>query len=165
MRKLTIAVLSMCFATIATAAYYEQQTNSLIGKIYRAEHAAVAAIEQRNAIIDATRSVAGVDGTVWARQFTVTAYTQYSSAYGRWNTGYTSVGVFAHPKKRIVAVDPRVIPYYSWVWIEGLGWYQALDKGGAIKGYKLDLLIENSEKARQFGRKDLYVIVVPPKSY
>jgi 3D (Asp-Asp-Asp) domain-containing protein len=68
----------------------------------------------------------------------------------------------ADPKARIVAVDPKLIPYGSWVWIDGLGWYQAQDCGSAIKGFRLDLLTETERDAMQFGKQDRFVIVVPP---
>ena len=37
----------------------------------------------------------------------------------------------------IIAVDPTLIPYGSWVWIEGLGWYRAEDCGAAAIGILL----------------------------
>lgn len=46
---------------------------------------------------------------------------------------------------RTIAVDPRVIPLGSWVWIdvEGEGWkrFHAEDTGGAVKGNKIDVYI------------------------
>lgn len=54
---------------------------------------------------------------------------------------------------RTIAVDPSVIPYYSHVRIEGLDCeYVAEDCGGAIKGKKIDVLVDNCEVARQMGR-------------
>jgi len=48
------------------------------------------------------------------------------------------------------------------VWIEGLGWYRAEDCGGAIKGFRLDLLVATEKEAAQFGKQVRFVIVVPP---
>jgi len=48
------------------------------------------------------------------------------------------------------------------VWIEGLGWYRAEDCGGAIKGFRLDLLVATEKEAMQFGKQVRFVIVVPP---
>jgi 3D (Asp-Asp-Asp) domain-containing protein len=68
----------------------------------------------------------------------------------------------ADPDARIVAVDPKLIPYGSSVWIEKLGWYRAEDCGSAIKGYRLDVLIGTTREAMEFGKQDRFVIVVPP---
>ena len=39
-----------------------------------------------------------------------------------------------------VAVDPRIIPLRSTIYIDGVGKRKALDTGGAIKGYHIDVL-------------------------
>jgi 3D (Asp-Asp-Asp) domain-containing protein len=67
----------------------------------------------------------------------------------------------ADPDARIIAVDPTLIPYGSWVWIEGLGWYRAEDCGGAIKGFRIDVLTATESDAMRFGRQDRFAIVVP----
>ena len=81
--------------------------------------------------------------------------------------GFTAEGwlgqyLVVYPKSRIVAVDPKLIPYGSWLWIEGIGWYQAQDCGAAIKGFRLDLLTATQEDAMSFGKQARFVIVVPP---
>ena len=48
------------------------------------------------------------------------------------------------------------------MWIEGLGWYRAEDCGGAIKGFRLDLLVATEKEATQFGKQERFVLVVPP---
>lgn len=71
-------------------------------------------------------------------------------------TGITATGMDvrdASKDHRIVAVDPKIIPLYSIIEIKGHGYYQAMDKGGAIKGYKVDVLMQTHEQAIQFGRK------------
>ena len=47
------------------------------------------------------------------------------------------------------------------MWIEGLGWFQAEDCGGAIKGLRLDVLTATSKDAFAFGRQTRFAIVVP----
>lgn len=62
---------------------------------------------------------------------------------------------------RVIATDPRVIPMYSIVEIEGLsGRFIALDTGGWIKGNKIDVLVESTNDAKAFGRKNLKVNVI-----
>jgi len=91
----------------------------------------------------------------------VTKYLPRSPLYGKFNDGLTSTLWKADPKSRIVAVDPKLIPYGSWVWVEGLGWYRAQDCGAAIKGFRLDLLTATQRDAMAFGKQDRFVIVVP----
>ena len=57
-----------------------------------------------------------------------------------------------------VAVDPKVIPLGSILYIEFPepfsymnGYYRAQDIGGAIKGYKLDVFISDVKKMKEFG--------------
>jgi len=113
-------------------------------------------------ILAATEQAPSVGTKSWGRRFTVTKYLPRDPAYGKFNTGYTATLIKADPAKRIVAVDPKLIPYGSWLWIEGLGWYRAEDCGGAIKGFRLDLLTATEQDAMAFGKQDRFVIVVPP---
>jgi len=100
----------------------------------------------------------------WNGQFTITMYTAYAPAYGKTNDGWTSTMMRADPRLRIVAVDPKLIPYHSRVWIEGLGWYNAEDCGGAIKGFHLDVMAYNRREAFSWGRRARRVVVIPPSA-
>lgn len=65
------------------------------------------------------------------------------------------------PKEgRTIAVDPKVIPYGTLVYIEGYGYYIAEDTGGAIKGNRIDIFINDHNKAMQLGRKTANVWVL-----
>jgi len=121
---------------------------------------AALARSQQN-ILTATEKAPSVGTKSWGRRFTVTKYLPRDPAYGKFNTGYTSTLWKADPKSRIVAVDPKLIPYGSWVWVEGLGWYRAQDCGSAIKGFRLDLLTATERDAMTFGKQNRFVIVVP----
>lgn len=73
---------------------------------------------------------------------------------------------------RSVAVDPKLIPLGSWVYIEAYrgagsddGWFYAMDTGGAIKGRHIDVYTPPPLSASATGQKRrLKVYVVPPKS-
>ncbi|MCF8565384.1 3D domain-containing protein [Alicyclobacillus tolerans] len=54
---------------------------------------------------------------------------------------------------RTVAVDPRVIPIGTPIYIEGLGWRLAEDTGGAVKGRHIDVLLNSEREAYRFGVK------------
>jgi len=59
-----------------------------------------------------------------------------------------------------VAVDPRVIPLGSLVYVEGYGFAIASDIGGAIKGNRIDLCMPTRAQAYQFGRRKVKVHVL-----
>ncbi len=112
-------------------------------------------------MLSATEHAPSVGTKSWGRRFTITKYLPRSPAYGKTNDGLTATMTKADPDARIIAVDPKLIPYGSWVWIEGLGWYRAEDCGGAIKGFRIDVLTATESDAMNFGRQDLFAIVVP----
>ncbi|WP_300380035.1 3D domain-containing protein [Clostridium sp.] len=64
-----------------------------------------------------------------------------------------------------VAVDPRVIPLGSLVYVEGYGRAIAADTGGAIKGNIIDVYVNSNEEAlNNWGRKynvPVYVLAYP----
>lgn len=60
----------------------------------------------------------------------------------------------------LVAVDPKVIPLGTRLYIEGYGYAIADDIGRAIKGARVDLAYENRKDALKFGRKKVNVLVL-----
>lgn len=78
--------------------------------------------------------------------------------------GMTASGTRARPG--VVAVDPRVIPLGTKLYIESLdgtpdyGYASAEDTGGAIKGKKVDLFFESSTAVRNFGRRKVRVHIL-----
>lgn len=60
----------------------------------------------------------------------------------------------------VVASDWSVIPPFSIIEVEGYGQYIVIDKGGAIKGKKLDLLTTSEVKSNEYGRQHLNVKVL-----
>ena len=59
----------------------------------------------------------------------------------------------------IIAVDPRVIPLGSIVFVEGYGMAIAADTGGAIKGKRIDLCYSSRSQAMEYGRKKVKIHV------
>ena len=68
----------------------------------------------------------------------------------------------------VIAVDPKVIPLGSRVYIEssdgGKSWVYgfavAADTGGAIKGNKIDLCYNTRAECLQFGRRSATVYIL-----
>ncbi|AXI00715.1 DUF348 domain-containing protein [Sporosarcina sp. PTS2304] len=88
-----------------------------------------------------------------------------ASAYTAYCTGCsgitaTGVNLRANPNMKLIAVDPRVIPLGSKVWVEGYGYAIAGDTGGAIKGNRIDLHMPTKEAAYQFGRRQVKIKVI-----
>src|SRR2546428_8223285 len=72
-------------------------------------------------ILSATEQTPLLGTKSWGRRFTVTNYIPRSPKYGKFNDGLTATLAKAEPSARLVAGDPALIPYDSWVVIDGLG--------------------------------------------
>lgn len=79
--------------------------------------------------------------------------------------GITATGMKA--KKGIIAVDPKVIPLHTKMYVEILdkntpdyGFCMAGDVGGAIKGNKIDLYYDSQEYVDRFGVKKARVYIL-----
>ena len=94
---------------------------------------------------------------------TVTAYSPDERSCGVHADGQTATlhSVFTN-NMRLVAADTRILPFGSMVSIPGYDRGRVvpvLDRGGAIKGHRLDLLFPTHEEARRWGVKRVPVIV------
>lgn len=93
----------------------------------------------------------------FSRVFEITAYTHTGNP--------TRTGVM--PKVGHVAVDPRVIPLNSTIFIDFSGrwnhldgFYKATDTGGVILGDIVDIFMDTEEEAIRFGRRRARVYLV-----
>jgi len=72
------------------------------------------------------------------------------------------------PRHGIIAA-PKNIPFGTRLYVPGYGWGTVEDRGGAIKGNKIDLFFEDDrgkpgsghKKALKWGRKNVRVTLVP----
>lgn len=87
-----------------------------------------------------------------------TAYSDSIYSCGKWVGNLTSIGL--KPVKGVVAVDPRVIPLRTKLYIEGYGYGIAGDVGSAIKGNKIDLCFNSRNEAVRYGRKKVKVYIL-----
>lgn len=93
----------------------------------------------------------------------VTAYSPDARSCGEWADGVTASGysVWTNGMK-LVAADTNLLPFGTIITVPGYNDgkpVQVLDRGGAIKGHRLDLLYPSHESALQWGRKDLQITV------
>ena len=76
--------------------------------------------------------------------FKLTSYCGCRKCNGKW-TGYPTASGTDYEVGRTIAVDKRVIPLGTWVYlnIPGEGWqkFRAEDTGSAIKGHKIDVYV------------------------
>lgn len=98
--------------------------------------------------------------------YEITYYSAYCPTCGEWGgitaTGYDISNTITYEGMGIIAVDPSMIPLRSIVEVDGTA-YIALDTGGAIKGRRIDILVESTERAYQLGRHNAQVKVLQYK--
>lgn len=92
--------------------------------------------------------------------YTATAYDASPEDNGKW-AGVTSTGMTMG--YGVIAVDPKVIPYGTKMYIESsdgkyiYGYAIAGDCGGAIKGKKVDLFYWSKAQCNEFGRRSVNI--------
>ncbi|MEH7444705.1 ubiquitin-like domain-containing protein [Bacillus sp. JJ1122] len=77
-------------------------------------------------------------------------------------SGYTATGMNlrANPNAKVIAVDPRVIPLGTKVYVEGYGYAIAADTGSAIKGFKIDVFFPSKSDAFRWGSKRVKIKIL-----
>ncbi len=75
-----------------------------------------------------------------------------------WSNGYTATGVKA--QRGVVAVDPRVIPLGTHLYIPGYGFAVAEDVGGGIVGDHIDLCYDTGQQAINWGVRYVTVYIL-----
>lgn len=95
-------------------------------------------------------------------EFEATGYAPYDNKSGICNDGNpntTSTGT--KPRHGVIAVNPKVIPYGTRLYIEGYGWGVAEDTGGAIRRRDdlIDLFFQTHDEACKWGRRKVKVAV------
>ncbi|PAK39122.1 peptidoglycan-binding protein [Bacillus licheniformis] len=143
-------------ATVQAAAAQPAETKPAVQKEAKVEKAAPAPAPKQEKE-PASRS--NVSQST-AKELTVTA-TAYTANDGGM-TGVTATGIDlkANKNAKVIAVDPKVIPLGSKVYVEGYGEATAADTGGAIKGNKIDVFVPSKSAAKNWGVKTVKVKVL-----
>jgi 3D (Asp-Asp-Asp) domain-containing protein len=89
-------------------------------------------------------------------EMNVSGYCQNECCCGEWADGFTASGVPATGK---LIAAPRNYAFGTVMEVPGYGRAVVRDRGGAIKGNKIDLLFPTHQEALNFGRKPLFVKV------
>jgi 3D (Asp-Asp-Asp) domain-containing protein len=117
--------------------------------------------DARDAAIPA---VAVIGPRVRSIRMEVTAYCPCTKCCGENAQGITASGRdVSYNNSRFVAADTAVLPFHTKLVIPGYhggATVEVIDRGGAIKGNKLDLYFPTHEEALQWGRQWLDVSVV-----
>lgn len=92
-------------------------------------------------------------------QFTInaSAYTAAADECGK-SDGITASGLKVEENRTLAC--PPSFPFGTKVAIEGMGEYRCEDRGGAIKGNKIDIYMQTKKEAFSFGRRHLLAQVV-----
>ena len=85
--------------------------------------------------------------------FVATGYSSNDTSQG--TTGITATGKVA--VEGIIAVDPKIIPFGTTVEIKDIGVFIADDRGGKIKGNRIDIFFDSKEEAKDFGKKGVWL--------
>ncbi|RCX22922.1 3D (Asp-Asp-Asp) domain-containing protein [Fontibacillus phaseoli] len=91
--------------------------------------------------------------------YVVTAYSigdDYTPSHGITASG-------ARVEDGITAACPRELPFGTRVEIEGVGERTCYDRGGKIKGKRIDVYIPEISDALKFGKRELEVTIIDEK--
>jgi 3D (Asp-Asp-Asp) domain-containing protein len=97
--------------------------------------------------------------TILARPMEVTAYCPCEKCCGQYADGITASGYVIQQGDRFVAA-PKNFKFGVKMIIPNYGVVEVKDRGGAIKGNKLDVYFDTHEQALQWGRQNLIVYVL-----
>jgi resuscitation-promoting factor RpfB len=93
----------------------------------------------------------------------VTSYTAASSGKPPDHPAYGITASGLRAGTGIVAVDPRVVPFRTWVYVPGYGTGYAGDTGGGVKGRWIDLGYSQGEYRSWSGYVDVYYLTPVPE--
>lgn len=91
-------------------------------------------------------------------RMSATGYDPGPRSCGKYASGRTASGLLAG--YGVVAVDPKVIPLGTKLYIENYGYAIAGDRGRSIKGKRIDLGFDTFQEAMKFGQKNVIVHIL-----
>jgi len=94
------------------------------------------------------------------KEFYVTATAYTPNCSGCSGISATGINLNSGSGLKVIAVDPSVIKLGSKVWVEGYGTAIAGDTGGAIKGNRIDILVQSESQASNWGVRKVRIKVL-----
>ena len=91
-----------------------------------------------------------------------TSYTAATSGKEPGNSSYGITGVGLPMRHGIIAIDPRVINFFTNMYVPGYGIGLAADTGGAIKSLRIDLGYEEDALELWYDWVDVYLLLPVP---
>jgi 3D (Asp-Asp-Asp) domain-containing protein len=151
-------VAEMAYAVTRTPDHRSVRKTALVSRILRAPRARIVAegIGEYTALSQLAER--GITGTL---KLANAALSMVATAYTAGCSGCSGITASGRPAGHgIVAVDPRVIPLGTHMYIPGYGHAVAGDTGGAIRGNRIDLGFNSNYAANQFGRRAITVYLI-----
>ena len=135
------------------------ELNNEIDLINKSKEDVIQSLDEANAALDELKK--SEYKFVYMGDFKITHYCNeaYKHICG-YGDGLTAIGTKVKPGYTI-AVDPKVIPYGTKVYIEGYGWRVAEDCGGGVADNHIDVAVDTHSEAMAKGVKhrDVWVLV------
>ena len=144
----------------------QQKADAKRQEEHRKKQEAERATEQKQKRMEGKGSADNAGSGVKAINVVATFYTAFcpTGCTGVTATGKDVSKTIYHQGKRIIAVDPNVIPLNTTVNVILQNGDQfeaiALDTGGDIKGNRIDILVESRDEAYKLGRQQATLYIV-----
>ncbi|PJO45250.1 G5 and 3D domain-containing protein, partial [Lysinibacillus xylanilyticus] len=107
----------------------------------------VVAVGTKTVVASAATVSRGSSEPASGKEFYVTATAYTPNCTGCSGISATGINLKSNSGLKVIAVDPSVIKLGSKVWVEGYGTAIAGDTGGAIKGNRIDILVQSESQA------------------
>lgn len=163
MRKIVLLPLllsitsTFLFASISDSAMYYNYPAENFAKVVAIDGKGITGNERKETTTP-TKPISKPQPSYETMTMRITAYTPSP------DEGYhiTKTGInLWESHEPIVAVDPNIIPLHSVVEINGVQ-YHAEDTGSAIKGHRIDMLVNTKHQASEWGVQHIEVKVYKP---
>ena len=129
------------------------------GRLVQQERVSTRVIRQgRPRVVRVVRPYVPSRGELARRPSLLVVATAYAPYHGRGVDGVTAMGLPA--RRGVVAVDPRLIPLGSVLYVEGYGVALSADTGGAIRGRRIDVCFDTPGEAYRWGRRVVRVYLL-----
>ncbi|MFJ5566658.1 ubiquitin-like domain-containing protein [Lysinibacillus xylanilyticus] len=119
----------------------------------------VVAVGTKTVVASAATVSRGSSEPASGKEFYVTATAYTPNCTGCSGISATGINLKSNSGLKVIAVDPSVIKLGSKVWVEGYGTAIAGDTGGAIKGNRIDILVQSESQASNWGVRKVRIKV------